>query len=141
MNTRQVILIVEDYQDNLELLNFQLEILNFSSICASVGLKAISLAQTYQPDLILLDIVLPDISGIEVIHCLKQNPKTATIPIVAVTSMARVQDRIRILQAGADDCITKPYDLNLLEVVIRHQLFQVEEDNHVSTSCIVRDVD
>jgi DNA-binding response OmpR family regulator len=87
-------------------------------------MQGIYLAQTQEPSLILLDIMLPDMDGSEVINCLKQNPKTARIPIIAVTALAREQDRDRILHAGADDYITKPYDLYKLEDVIRRHLIQ-----------------
>lgn len=126
---KQLILLVDDNQDNLELLKFQIEILNFSCICASEGRTAISLAQTYQPNLILLDIVMPNMSGFEVIKCLKQDSKTATIPIIVVTSLAMVQDRVRIFLAGANGCITKPYELNTLEVVIHYYLSRISSPN------------
>jgi DNA-binding response OmpR family regulator len=79
------------------------------------------LAQTHQPDLILLDTMLSNLSANRVIDDLKHNSKTATIPIIAVTPLTEVQDDESTMLAGFDDCITKPYDFNQLEVVIsRH---------------------
>jgi len=119
MNELPLVLVVEDNTDNLDLLTYQLEILNFDCICAQEGMQALYLAKTQEPDVILLDIMLPDMDGAEVISDLRQNPKTATIPIIALTAMAMIKDKERILKAGADDYITKPYDLEILDVAIR----------------------
>lgn len=80
------------------------------------------MAQNYQPDLILLDIMLPDLNGIEIVQYLKRDPQTMTIPIVAVTAMARAEDRKRILDAGCNDYIKKPYIIDELEAMIRRYL-------------------
>lgn len=122
MDQRPLILIVEDEKDNQELLTIQLSMFNLSYICTDNGLTALEMVQTHQPDLILLDIMLPDFSGIQVISFLKQNPKTARIPIIAVTALAMAEDRDRMLLAGSDDYISKPYDLDELETVIHRHL-------------------
>ncbi|MEB3178891.1 MAG: response regulator [Nostocaceae cyanobacterium] len=122
MNKLPLVLVLEDNTDNLDLLSYQLEILNLDCICAQEGVEGLYLAKTHEPDVILLDIILPDMDGEEVISCLKQNPKTTTIPIIALTAMAMVKDKQRILKAGADDYITKPYDLEILDVTIRRYL-------------------
>jgi CheY-like chemotaxis protein len=75
-----------------------------------------------QPDLILLDIMLPDMDGLEVIRCLKQISRTMTIPIVAVTALARATDREQILLAGCDDYISKPYMLEDLAALVYRYL-------------------
>lgn len=80
------------------------------------------MAQNYQPDLILLDIMLPDVNGVEVVQRLKQDSQTMTIPIVAITAMARVQDRERIFLAGCNDYIKKPYIIDELEATIRRYI-------------------
>ncbi|WP_181852925.1 response regulator [Nostoc sp. ATCC 53789] len=121
MNGMPLILVVEHNLHDLELLNSHLRILNFSCICTKQGVRAVMLAQTHQPDLILLDTMLSNLSANRVIDDLKHNSKTATIPIIAVTPLTEVQDDESTMLAGFDDCITKPYDFNQLEVVIsRH---------------------
>lgn len=77
--------------------------------------------QAFQPNLILLDILLPDMSGLEVVRQLQQNPDFASTPIVAVTALAKLEDRQQIL-SYCHDLITKPYILEDLEAVIRRHL-------------------
>ena len=121
--TRPLVLAVDDNEDNLVLLNQVLMLLGCSFISSKDGHSAILLAQSYQPDLILLDIMLPDLDGMEVVRQLKQDPQTRQIPVVAVTAMARTEDRDRILAAGCDDYIKKPYMIDGLEATIRRFLF------------------
>jgi len=114
-----IILLVEDHEDSLLLLSCILEPLNCKIITASDGLMALSLAQAEVPDLILLDILLPCIDGVEVITQLRQSPKTCDIPIIALTALARGEDQERILQAGANAYLRKPYLLGKLETIIQ----------------------
>ena len=109
------LLAVDDDDDSLLLLTQTLARPYRSLVTAQNGKTALRLAQTLQPSLILLDIVLPDLSGFDVVHQLKQNAATAHIPIVAVTALARADDRKTLLQAGCSDCISKPYLLEDLE--------------------------
>lgn len=120
--SRPKILAVDDDEDNLLLLTEVLEPMSCSFMTATHGQAALSLAQDYQPDLILLDVMLPDFNGTEVIRHLRENPKTRMIPIVAVTALARAEDRERLLLAGCDDYISKPYMLDDLEALISHYL-------------------
>ena len=113
---------VEDNEDNLLLLAFLLEQLGCTILVAADGRTALDLATRYQPTLILLDMMLPDIDGIEVLSHLKQNPLTAMTPVIAVTAMARAQDRERILAAGCNEYITKPYMIDELEILLRDYL-------------------
>lgn len=118
-----IVLAVDDNLDNLVLLEFQLaSIIDCAVVTATTGEAALHLAEHSQPNLILLDILLPDISGIEVAQRLKQSPTTANIPIVALTALARTEDRDRILNSGCTDCLTKPYDLDDLQTVVTHHL-------------------
>ncbi|NDJ21416.1 response regulator [Nostoc sp. B(2019)] len=125
MNGQPLILVVEKNLHDLELLNSHLGILNFSCICTKQGVRAVILAQNYQPDLILLDMMLSDLSANQVINYLKHNSKTATIPIIAVKPLTRVQDYTCKMIAGFDDCITKPYNFNQLELVVHRHLSQI----------------
>jgi two-component system cell cycle response regulator DivK len=78
-------------------------------LTASLGRAAVELAQEHKPDLIVLDIQLPDISGIEVARQLKADAKTQSIPIIAVTAFAMSGDRAEILASGCDDYLEKPF--------------------------------
>lgn len=117
-----LVLAVDDNEDNLQLLAALLVLNEFSFITAADGQTTLVMAQNYQPDLILLDMMLPDLSGIEVVRHLKQDPQTMAIPIIAVTAMAREQDRESFLLAGCNDYIKKPYIVEELEAIIRRYL-------------------
>lgn len=117
------ILIVDDDLDNLILLRHQVTLLvNCSIVSATDGHTALSLATSSPPDLILLDMMLPDMDGFEVARHLKQNPLTANIPVIGVSAMARNADQESALQAGCDDYVRKPYELESLEKVMYHHL-------------------
>lgn len=122
VNNQQLILAVDDDEDNLLLLSEVLRAFDCSVMTATNGEAAVLLAQYYQPDLILLDVMLPDFSGIEVIHRLRQNLQTMQIPVIAVTALARSEDRDRLFLAGCDDYISKPYMLDDMETVVRRYL-------------------
>ena len=117
-----LVLAVEDNEDNLLLIAYVLEQFNCTFMTATDGRKALSLAREYQPDLILLDMVLPEVSGIELISRFKQDKLTSRIPIIAVTGLVLAREREQIESAGCDDYISKPYLLNDLEAVIRRYL-------------------
>ena len=123
--SQPLILAVDDDEDNLVLLTEVLEAMKCSVIAATQGQTALKLAQNCQPDLILLDVMLPDVNGLEVVHHLRQNPQTMTIPVIAVTAMARAEDQERVLLAGCDNYISKPYMLDDLEVLVRSYLDQI----------------
>lgn len=113
------ILVVEDDSDNRLLMNYVLESLGFSFISASDGEEALQLAKRQLPRLILLDIVMPGMSGIEFIHHLQQDVTTSKIPVVAVTGLASVQNKEQLLLEGFTNYISKPYMIDELEAIIR----------------------
>lgn len=117
-----LVLVVDDNEDNLLLLAFLLEQLGCAIITAADGQTALDLVQTQPPSLILLDMMLPDLDGMDVLCCLKQNPLTTDIPVIAVTAMARPEDRERILAAGCNEYVTKPYVIDELEALLRRYL-------------------
>lgn len=120
---KPIVLAVDDNLDNLILLEFQLAaVTNCNVVTATTGETALHLAEHNQPDLILLDIQLPDISGTEVAQRLRKLPATTKIPIVALTALARIEDRDRILDSGCDDYLTKPYELEDLQAIVNRHL-------------------
>jgi len=122
VNQRPLILVVEDNEDNLLLLNSTLTLFGWEFIRTTIGQTSLALAKIHMPDLILLDILLPDLNGLEVITQLKQDYRTKAIPVIAVTALANIGDRNRILLAGFQDYISKPYMLDHIEASIRHHL-------------------
>lgn len=122
-NSQQpLILAVEDNDDNLLLMSYALESLGCRFICQSDSINTVVVAKEYQPNLIMLDILLPSINGIEMVRYLKQEPLTRHIPVVAVTALASQEDRARIIEAGFDAYLSKPYMIDELEIVIRSLL-------------------
>lgn len=112
---RPLILVVEDNDDNLLLLQYVLDNLNYRFIGIRDSESALACIRQHQPQLVLLDIILPTIDGIQVLKSLKLDPLTAHIPIIAVTAMARKEDRKDLLAVGFSDYLSKPYMLDDLE--------------------------
>jgi two-component system, cell cycle response regulator DivK len=108
---RNRILIVEDNPISLTLFKQLLKAHGYEVLGTREGLQALDLAREEQPDLILMDIRLPDISGLEVIRLLKQNDQTKTIPIIAVTALANPEYEKKGLESGCDAYIPKPITL------------------------------
>lgn len=104
------ILVVDDVETNVRLLEAKLTIEYYDVLTCGDGLTAIALAMAEQPDLILLDVMMPGMDGFETCRRLKDEPKTRHIPVVLVTALDGRHDRIRGLDAGADDFLTKPLD-------------------------------
>jgi two-component system cell cycle response regulator DivK len=118
---KRVILIVEDNELNLKLLKDVLDFRGYATVVTGSGAEALNLARQHRPDLILLDIQLPDITGTEVARRLKADGQTHAIPIIAVTAFAMSGDRETILESGCDDYVSKPFNLQaLLALVERH---------------------
>jgi CheY-like chemotaxis protein len=113
------ILVVDDIVDNVKLLTKLLTGNGYSVLQAYSGSEALSVLQKEQPDLILLDVMMPEMSGYEVCRKVRENPATTLLPVVMVTALDATQERIKGIQAGADDFITKP--INLHELLARVQ--------------------
>jgi two-component system cell cycle response regulator DivK len=112
------ILIVEDDGKSMKLLRDILNISGYVTIEADDGRKAVELARQERPDLILMDIQLPILDGLEATKLIKADPTTQHIPIFALTAFAMGGDRERFIQAGCDDYLSKPYNIEeLLEKV------------------------
>ncbi len=111
------ILVADDEPDVLHLVTLNLKNAGFNVIKAEDGLKALTKAREMQPALIVLDLMLPEMSGLEVCKVLKKDPATAQIPIIMLTAKAEEVDRIVGLELGADDYLTKPFSPR--ELVLR----------------------
>jgi len=103
-----LVLIVDDNEKNLRLARDVLGFAGFRTLEAATGAAAISLATEHLPDVVLLDIRLPDMDGSDAVVQLRGDPRTATIPVVALTSFAMMGDRERFLAAGFDGYLEKP---------------------------------
>lgn len=102
------ILVVDDVATNRVILKAKLASAYFDVVLAECGQHALDLAKSAQPDIILLDVMMPDMDGYQVCAALKRNPETAHIPVIMVTAMGAPEERFRGLDAGADDFLTKP---------------------------------
>ena len=107
----KTVLIVEDNELNMKLFVDVLESQGYATLQTGEGLEALELARAWRPDLILMDIQLPGISGLEVTRWIKEEPELASIPIVAVTAFAMRGDEDRIREAGCEAYIAKPISL------------------------------
>lgn len=118
-----LVLIGEDEPDNRIILQTVVEtLLGVRAEVACDGLAVLASVERERPRVILLDLMMPGLDGFQVTRHLKANPDTASIPIVAVSAMARPDDRETALAAGCDDFVRKPFELDDLEAVIRTYL-------------------
>lgn len=115
------VLIVEDNELNMKLFHDLLDSQGYQTLQTREGLQAMALARAHSPDLILMDIQLPEISGLEVTKWLKDDEELAHIPIIAVTAFAMKGDEERIRQGGCEAYISKPISvMHFLETVRKH---------------------
>ena len=109
------ILVVEDNEKNMKLVRDVLRAAGYRTLEATTGGRAVELATEHGPDLVLMDVQLPDIDGLEALGRLRADERTASIPVLAVTAQAMHGDRERFLAAGFDAYVSKP--LNIVELV------------------------
>jgi two-component system cell cycle response regulator DivK len=115
------ILIIEDDRDNLDLMSFMMRRQGYTVLEASDGRQGLAVARRELPDLILLDLAMPDVDGWTVSHELKSDPATQHIKIVVVTVRSLLEDRRRAIESGCDAYITKPMNMaQLAELVAKH---------------------
>ena len=129
------ILVVDDEPDVLELIVFNLEKENFKVAVAETGDMALKMARAHVPSLLVLDLMLPGINGLEICQLLKRAPKTRDIPILMLTARAAEEDRVRGLELGAHDYVTKPFSPRELILRVKN-LLRLTEDNRDSVEVI-----
>ena len=117
-NFNPLILVVEDDEDNQLLLKYAIAMFGWKYVLAVDAIGAITTAQERHPDLILLDIVMPDIDGLQVANLLKSHIQTKRIPLIAVTGLVGKEKEELILSSGFDGYLSKPYNLDDLQKVI-----------------------
>jgi len=114
----ETVLIVEDNERSMKLFRDVLEVRGYLTLEATTGAKALDLATRHLPDVVLMDVQLPDVDGVEALRRIRTDARTAFLPVVAVTAQAMDGDRERFLRAGFDAYLSKPVDIaELLDVV------------------------
>ena len=117
----KTVLIVEDNELNMKLFHDLLEAHGYQTIQTRNGIEALDLARTHRPNLILMDIQLPEVSGLEVTKWLKEDDELRAIPVIAVTAFAMKGDEERIRQGGCEAYISKPISvMHFLETIRQH---------------------
>ncbi len=127
------ILVVDDEADALEILGFKLKEAGYLPIFAKDGAKALIVARDERPALIVLDLMLPEIDGLEVCKILRRDQATAMIPILMLTARAAEMDRVIGLELGADDYVTKPFSPRELVLRIKKLLARVKSADDAVT--------
>ncbi|MHB8882828.1 MAG: response regulator [Thermodesulfovibrionales bacterium] len=122
MKDRPAILVVDDHPQNIELIEAHLLPEGYEILRAESGKEALEKLSAHRIDLVLLDVMMPGMSGFEVLKKLRADNKTRLIPVVMLTVLKETEDRVRALEAGCDDFISKPFDRHELLVRVRSLL-------------------
>ena len=117
--TGEQVLIAEDNQKNMKLFRDVLLAKGYRTLEATTGGKAVELAAEHEPDLVLMDIQLPDLDGVQALRRMRADERTAGIPVLALTAQAMQGDRERFLAAGFDDYLSKPVNVADLVAAVR----------------------
>src|SRR4051812_10662138 len=107
--SKSTVLVIDDEADLVELLRYNLERDGFNVVCARDGRDGLNAARHHKPDLIVLDVMMPSLDGLEVCRQLRGDGRTGGVPIIMLTAKAAEADRIVGLELGADDYVTKPF--------------------------------
>ena len=118
----KTVLIVEDNELNMKLFHDLLEAHGYQTVGTRNGIEALDLARKHRPDLIVMDIQLPEVSGLEVTKWLKDDPDLQTIPVIAVTAFAMKGDEERIRQGGCEAYLSEPISVGKFLETVRHFL-------------------
>ena len=120
--SKPTILVVEDDLDVAEMLSAYFRVQGYEVLIANLGEEGVQACRSNRPDLVILDIRLPDVDGYEVARQLRSNLRTADIPIIFLTDKRHREERLQGLELGADDYITKPFDIQELRLRVRNAL-------------------
>jgi len=131
----KTVLIVEDNELNMKLFHDLLEAHGIDTVQTSDGNSAFSMAREHNPDLIIMDIQLPEISGLEITKLLKQDDDLKSIPVIAVTAFAMKGDEQKIREGGCEDYISKPISVSRFIDVVKKHLYK-DEQALPSGSCV-----
>ena len=132
-NTRPLILIADDDEDILELVRLRLTRSGYDTVLARDGVEALAAARERHPDVALLDVSMPGMTGYEVTEAIKSDPATADIPIILLTARAQTKDVAIGFEVGADDYITKPFSPQALLLRLSAVLDDTKEDPTAAT--------
>ena len=124
------ILIVEDNEDNQELMRFLLERAGYEVISAQNGLDGVHTARSQKPDIILMDLSLPELDGWSAARQIKADPEIGSIPMIAVTAHTLPGDRRKALDAGFDSYISKPINIHMFDITVGKVLEQKQHPNN-----------
>lgn len=138
---RETILIVEDEKDIVKMLEYNLKKEGYITLSSRNGETALDVARKDKPDLILLDVMLPGIDGLEVCKILKNDTKTAAIPIIMLTAKSQESDKVVGLELGADDYVTKPFSPRELLARIKAILRRIKEKDRLPESLKIGDLE
>lgn len=138
MRTR--VLVVDDEPDLLELVSYNLSKAGYEVACAHSGEEALVHIKTHLPDLVLLDVLLPGLDGLEICKALRCHPNTATTPIVMLTARGEDADVVAGLELGADDYLTKPFSPRILLARMKAVLRRRQVDGPLETPLVFDDV-
>ncbi|MGD9110126.1 MAG: response regulator, partial [Phycisphaerales bacterium] len=136
----KVVLVVDDEADVLELVKYNLEKNGYRVITAVTGEEAVKKVTSALPNLVVLDLMLPGIDGLEVCKQLKSNPKTENIPVVMLTAKGEESDVVVGLEVGADDYITKPFSPKVLIARVRRILHRLTIQQRDDTPVNIREI-
>ncbi len=134
------ILVVDDEPDAVELVEFNLKGAGFDVVTAGDGEEALKKARSFAPDLILLDLMLPEVDGLEVCKILRRDPATSAVPIIMLTAKAAELDRVLGLELGADDYVTKPFSPRELVLRVKNLLRRRTEPEEAADRVQVGDL-
>lgn len=122
MSREATVLVVDDNRDNVEILRTFLESRGYRVATAVDGKSALAKVEEFQPDLVLLDVMMPGMDGWEVCRTIKNHPDHASTKVVMVTAKGAFEDKFEGMRSGADDYVVKPVDLGELEEKVRRNL-------------------
>lgn len=135
--SKKKVLVVDDEENIVELIRMNLESSGYEVIDAYTGMEAITKTNSFLPDLILLDLMLPDIDGLQICQMLRLNEETKDIPIIMITARSEESDKVQGLGIGADDYVTKPFGIRELEARIKTVLRRTEKSDIVKDNISV----